>query len=49
MSYDFDLIIIDWDDGVFVLVQGAKQYEYNIDSESNLLEGALMAGVPYRE
>lgn len=49
MSFDYDYLVIDWEDGTFLIVIGGNSYEYNIADEGHLLYGGLQNGVDYTE
>lgn len=49
MSYDYDYLVIDWDNDSFFIVVGGSQYDYSIEEHGDLLYGGLEQGVDYEE
>ena len=49
MSYDYDFVVINWDDGVATIMKNGREYSYDLMRVPDLIEGALRNDVPIHE
>lgn len=45
MSYDYDGMVVDLDEGYFIIFAGGTEYQYEIEEHGDLLVGAVENGV----